>query len=333
MPEVFVQLAILLAVALVVTVIVEQLRQPLVVGYIVTGIIVGPAVLNIVQSRDAIDAFGKIGVALLLFIVGLGLKPKMIREVGRVAVLTGLGQILLTTVLGYPLARLLGYSPIVSLYLSIAFTFSSTIIILQLLYAKEEQDTLYGRIATGFLLVQDFVAMLIFLFLTSAREGSGAFSDIAWIIMVKVVTVTIVGYLIAHELVPRIDTYFARHHQIIFLFALSACFGLAALFAALDFTLELGALVAGVLLAASPYHREIATRLGGLMDFFLLMFFVVLGTQVSSSSLAGTLPAIIVFSGFILIGNPLIVILLMRRFGYTLETSFLASLTVSQITA
>ena len=149
--------------------------------------------------------------------------------------------------------------------------------------------------------------------------------------MVKVVTVTIVGYLIAHELVPRIDTYFARHHQIIFLFALSACFGLAALFAALDFTLELGALVAGVLLAASPYHREIATRLGGLRDFFLLMFFVVLGTQVSSSSLAGTLPAIIVFSGFILIGNPLIVILLMRRFGYTLETSFLASLTVSQI--
>src|SRR3989338_743668 len=205
MPEVFVQLAILLAVALVVTVIVEQLRQPLVVGYIVTGIIVGPAVLNIVQSRDAIDAFGKIGVALLLFIVGLGLKPKMIREVGRVAVLTGLGQILLTTVLGYPLARLLGYSPIVSLYLSIAFTFSSTIIILQLLYTKEEQDTLYGRIATGFLLVQDFVAMLIFLVLTSIREGVGNVETVVSIVIIKIFTIAVVGYLLNRELVPRID--------------------------------------------------------------------------------------------------------------------------------
>lgn len=313
------------------TVIIRGLKQPAIVGYIVTGILVGPMFLNIVKANDAIESFGKIGVVLLLFIVGLGLKPSLIREVGKISIITGLSQIIVTSIIGYPLARWLGFNQLTSIYLAIAFTFSSTIIILQLLYTKEEQDTLYGRIATGLLLVQDLFAMIVFLFLTSIRESGGNISATISIVIIKIIAIAIIGYVINRLMVPRVDTYFVRHREILFIFSLVACFGVAALFSAMEFSLEIGALTAGILLSTSPYHREIATRLGGLRDFFLLMFFIVLGAQVSASSLVGSLPAIIYFSLFIIIGNPLIVLVLLKLFGYTSETGFLTGLTVSQI--
>jgi len=330
MPIIFAQLTVILTVAAVVSLIAKRMNQPLMVGYIITGIIVGPAVLGIVQASDNLESFGEIGIAFLLFLVGLRLQPSMIRGVGIISVITGLGQVIFTCLFGYLIAKGIGFSSIEAIYLSIAFTFSSTIVILQLLYTKEEQDTLHGRIATGFMLVQDIVAMVIFLFLSSAESSSNLSMFLVTVIF-KATVIMLAVYVLSQYIMPRIDKYFARSHQVLFLFALAICFLFATGFTMLGFSFELGALLAGILLSLSPYQREIASRIHTLRDFFLVMFFVVLGTYVLPSSLIDNWGWITIFSLFILIGDPLIVIILMRMFGYTLRTSFYSGLTVAQI--
>ena len=320
-----------MVIALIISYIIAALKQPLVIGYIITGIIVGPAFLGLVKPTDMIDTFGQIGVALLLFIVGLGLKPELIRKVGKAAAVTGIGQIFFTTVFGLLIGVLLGYKLAEASYLALALTFSSTIIVLQLLYSKGEQDTLYGRVAIGFLLVQDLFALLLFLFLNTMvgrQEGLGI-SLTEMFIRLLIVGLTI--YVVSRYLISKVDTTFARSREILFLFGLTTAISLAALFETLGFSFELGALSAGIILSSSPYQREIASRLSSLRDFFLIMFFVVLGAGVSFEVMRASWLAIIIFSAFILVGNPLIVVFLMKRLGYTLETSFFAGLTVAQI--
>ena len=331
MITVFVQISLVLGVAVAISLIMRLLRQPLIIGYIITGIIVGPAVLGLVRQGDALENFSHIGVALLLFIVGLGLQPKMIREVGGVAIVTGLAQIVFTSVIGWVIAIMLGFDSIVALYLAIAFTFSSTIIILRLLYSKEDQDTLYGRIAIGFLLVQDFVALIIIMFLASSRTGGGDIQYLLATILLKVVIVTAVIVLLIRFIVPLVDKALAQSRELLFIFAIGTCLTFASLFDFLGFSQELGALVAGVMLSFSPYHREIATRLQPLRDFFLITFFIVLGAGMHFADISSSWLTVLVFSLFILIGNPLIVFLVMTRMGYSKRTGFFAGLTVAQI--
>ena len=161
--HIFTEIVLILSVATVVSCFMRLLKQPLVVGYIISGIIVGPYFLNIVTNIEYMELFSKLGIAILLFIVGLSLKPDIIREVGKVSLVTGLGQVFFTSILGFLIMRLLGFDNVASMYSAIALTFSSTIIILKLLSDKGDLDKLYGKISIGFLLVQDIVATIILL--------------------------------------------------------------------------------------------------------------------------------------------------------------------------
>jgi len=331
MAEIFLQMSLVLGLAVVISIIMRMLRQPLIIGYIITGILVGPLILGLVQPGDLFDVFARLGVAFLLFIVGLGLQPKMIRDVGSVAIITGLGQIIFTSVIGWFIAIMLGFTPLVALYLAIAFTFSSTIIILRLLYQKEDQDTLYGRIAIGFLLVQDFVAMMIFMLLSSTHGGEGSLQIFIATVAVKVTLVASLIVILIKFLVPLLDKVIGGSRELLFIFAIGVMLIFSTLFEVLGFSMELGALVAGVVLSFSPYHREIATRIQPLRDFFLILFFVVLGAGMSFGDPSSSILTIIIFSFFILIGNPLIVFIIMTRMGYSKKTSFFSGLTVAQI--
>jgi len=122
------------------------LRQPLIVAFIAVGIVAGPAGLNWVHAAEQVDLLAKMGIALLLFVVGLKLDVHLIRNMGRVALATGFGQVLFTSVVGFGLCLLLGLEPIPALYVVVALTFSSTIIIVKLLSDKREIDPLHGRI-------------------------------------------------------------------------------------------------------------------------------------------------------------------------------------------
>lgn len=332
MAEIFVQFGIILGIAVLVSFVMKALKQPLIIGYIITGIIIGPAVSSWIDAGDTLQAFSHMGIALLLFIVGLGLRPNIIKEIGKVAAITGIAQVIITTLGGYFLGLALELTPAVAFYLGFTFSLSSTIIVLQLLYQKREQDSLYGRISIGFLLVQDLVAMFFFIFLSSMREFAGGDYLIALgLLLAKVLMVVLAVFILIKYVVPRIDKLFAGNHELLFVFALAVCFLMAAVFYKLNFSLELGALVAGVLLSVSPFQREIAARLHSLRDFFLIMFFIIIGMNINFQTVDGAWGWVMAYSLFILIGNPLILFFIMRWLRFTTRTSFLTGLTVAQI--
>jgi Kef-type K+ transport system membrane component KefB len=170
--NVFVQVSLILGLAAVGGALAQLLRQPLIVAFIAVGILLGPSALGVVAPRTEIELFARLGIALLLFIVGLKLNPHVIRTVGPVALASGLGQVIFTSVAGYLLALLLGMSHVTAIYVAVALTFSSTIIIVKLLSDKREVDALHGRIAVGFLIVQDIVVVLAMIGLTPSDRRS-----------------------------------------------------------------------------------------------------------------------------------------------------------------
>jgi Kef-type K+ transport system membrane component KefB len=328
--DIFIELSILLALATVVALIMRALRQPLIIGHILTGILVGPSLLGLVRSPETIEAFGNFGIALLLFIVGLGLNPKVIKEVGRVSLLTGLGQVLFTSVIGYGLVRLLGYAPMVAFYISVALTFSSTIIILKLLNDKKEQHKLYGKISIGFLLVQDVIATFALVIASATSQGGLSFGDL-WMLAAKGAWLGISVLFVSKVIVTPLTAFLARSQELLFLFALAWGLGVAALFYLFGFSLEVGALVGGVALAGMTYAQEVSSRLRPLRDFFIVVFFIALGAKLNMGDVGSVLGHAIGLSAFVLIGNPIIVMIIMGLLGYTRKTGFKAGLAVAQI--
>lgn len=330
--EVFIEIAIILGIATGISILMRFLRQPLIVGYIVTGIIAGPYVLNILHSEGVIELFSKIGITVLLFIVGLSLNPKVIHEVGKVSLVTGLGQVIFTSVVGFVIALALGIDKIAAFYVSIALTFSSTIIILKLLSDKGDLDKLYGKIAIGFLLVQDIVATIILLVTTAVANSKGdtALLMVSFTILKGILLVTVL-IAISQWVLPRVTHFIAKSQELLFITSIAWGMGMAALFSVLGFSVEIGALVAGVTLSTSYYAFEIGSRLRPLRDFFIVLFFILLGSQMILDNLSMIIVPTIILSLFVLVGNPIIVVVLMNLLGYNKRTGFMAGLTVAQI--
>jgi len=328
--SVFIELSIVVIIAVVVSGIMRLFKQPLIIGYILAGIIVSPYMLNIVRSTDAIATFAQMGIVLLLFMVGLNLNPKMIKDVGKVSLITGVGQVLFTSLIGFFICKLLDFSTIVSIYIAVALAFSSTIIIMKLLSDKGDLETLYGRIATGFLIVQDLIVIVILIFISSIPTGIN-FTTLVFETILKGVGLSLLLFLISTYIFPRITRIIAKSQEFLLLFSIGWCLALATLFYHLNFSIEAGALIAGITLSLSPYHYEISSKMKPLRDFFVVLFFILLGSQMVFIDISQYIIPIIVLSVFILIGNPLIVITLMGLLGYTKRNSFLAGLTVAQI--
>ena len=330
MENLFVQFSLIILVVLGVSFIMRILKQPLIIGYILSGIIIGPFFLNLVEGNEAIQAFSEMGVAFLLFIVGIHLSPTVIKEVGRISLITGLGQIIFTSLIGYLIGILLGFSHITSVYIAVALTFSSTIIIMKLLSDKEALETLYGKISIGFLLVQDLVAIIILILVSSSSDGI-SHENMVFFTLIKGAFLFIMLFFTSQYILPKFSSFFAKSQELLFVFAVAWGLGLASLFSYIGFSIEAGALIAGVMLSISPYSYEISSRTKPLRDFFIIFFFLFLGSQMVFLEIYNLIIPAIIFSLFILIGNPLVVIILMGLFGYSKRTGFMAGLTVAQI--
>ncbi len=308
------------------------LRQPLIVGLIAAGIAVGPEALGLVEATSEIELLAKIGISLLLFVVGLKLDIRLVRRLGPVALATGLGQVVFTSVVGFMIAIALGFDVISAIYIAVALTFSSTIIIVKLLSDKRELDHLHGRIALGFLIVQDIVVVIAMIVITATGEGSDAAvgTQIVGVVLRGVLLVALVA-AVGRWIAPRITHLLARSSELLILAAVAWAVLLAAVSILLGFSEEVGAFLAGMSLASTPYREAISGRLSTLRDFLLVFFFIELGTTFELSSATAQLPAAIVFSLFVLIGNPVIVMVIMGVMGYRKKVSFKAGLTVAQI--
>ena len=331
-PDIYTEVVVLLLVAAGVGALGVRLRQPLIVAFIAVGILVGPSVLGWVSVNDQIDLLAKLGITLLLFVVGLKLDLHIIRTMGRVALATGLGQVAFTSIIGYAIGLSLGLGPVAALYVAVALTFSSTIIIVKLLSDKREVDTLHGRIALGFLIVQDLVVVLVMIGLTALGETSEtSVAQAAFAVALKGILFLVAVALLTRYLFPRLLPLISRSRELLVLFGIAWAVALATLGVMLGFSKEVGAFVAGVSLAATPYRDALGARLVSLRDFLLFFFFLDLGARLDLGLLGAQIIESIVFSLFVLIGNPLIVMAIMGWLGYRKRTGFLAGLAVAQI--
>ena len=332
MDNVYYEFTVLLLASAVVGALGVYLRQPLIVAFIVVGILVGPSVLGWVTAQDEVDLLAQIGVTILLFVVGLRLDVHLVRNLGPVALATGLGQLGFTIVIGYLIALALGMGHVTAIYVAVALTFSSTIIIVKLLSDKREIDSLHGRIAVGFLIVQDIAVVLAMMLLgvPGAGDSAGWAAELGRIAL----TVILVGVGIAglmRYVLPRILHVLARSQELLLVFAVAWGTSLATVGEVLGFSKEVGAFLAGFSLASTPYRDAIASRLVSLRDFLLLFFFIDLGAKLDLAAVGQDLPAALILSAFVLVGNPLIVMAIMGYMGYRKRTGFLAGLTVAQI--
>ena len=330
----FLEIAAILGIATLTGIIGQKLRQPLIIMFLATGILAGPSVLGIIHSYEQIELLAHIGIALLLFIVGLKLDLNLIRTTGPVALATGLGQIVFTSFIGFIIAIAMGMSYLSAAYVSVALTFSSTIIIVKLLSDKKEIDSLHGQIAIGFLIVQDIAAILALVVLTTlgasvGGEGPGYVSFL--IIGAKGVGLLGAVALLMKYVTPYLTRRLAHSLELLTLFAIAWAVILGAGSDLLGFSKEVGAFLAGVSLASTAFRDAIGARLTGLRDFLLLFFFIDLGARLDWSMVGSQLAASLVFSLFVLLGNPLIVLAIMGIMGYRRRTGFLAGLTVAQI--
>ncbi|MEX2349249.1 MAG: cation:proton antiporter [Flavobacteriaceae bacterium] len=328
----FYEFAVILALAAILGGIGQILRQPLIVMFIALGILVGPAFFDIVRSKDNIHLLAEIGIAILLFIVGLKLDLRIIKSVGKIALLTGLGQVLFTSLFGYFIGLALGFTSLHSFYIAVALTFSSTIIIVKLLSDKKEIDSLHGQIAIGFLIVQDIVVILVMIILSAMRQGGD--TSLTYDIistLISGVVLLIFTLLAMRWIIPKLSSFLAKSQELLVLFAIAWAVSLATAGELMGFSGEVGAFLAGISLASSDFKDVISSRLISLRDFLLLFFFVNLGANLDLSVIGSQITPALIFSAFVLIGNPIIVLIIMGAMGYRKRTSFLAGLTVAQI--
>jgi Kef-type K+ transport system membrane component KefB len=334
MTQPFDEFALLLIITTVLGAIAVRLRQPILIAYIAVGILLGPAGFSLVSAHDQIDLLAQIGITVLLFVVGLKLDLRHIRHIGPVALATGLGQLSFTIVFGFFIVLALGKGWLEALYIAVALTFSSTIIIVKLLSDKRELDSLHGRIAVGFLIVQDLavvIAMMVMSGLGGMGEEGVSGMTLALTLLARLGGAALLLFILMRYVLPRIVDTLARSQELLMIFAIAWGTALAAAGEFAGFSKEAGAFIAGFSLASTAYREAISARLTSIRDFLLLFFFIDLGAKLDFSTLGDEITSSIVLSLFVLIGNPLIVMAIMGYMGYRKRTGFLAGLTVAQI--
>lgn len=331
MPIILFDIGVVLALASGFALLAKAFQQPLIIAYILAGIVAGLfGFFNHEESRGVLDFLATFGVTFLLFLVGLELRFSELKTYGFVSAMTGIGQIVFTSAIGFLILLLLGFELTGAIYVAVALTFSSTIIVIKLLTEKRDLDSLYGRITVGFLLVQDAVAILALILVSTIGDGSFSWVQIVGVILKAAVMIgTII--VLSQGLLPWIFRKAAHSLEILFILAISWMLLVASISVLLGLSVEIGAFLAGISLANLREEQQISSRVKPLRDLFIVFFFILLGLGLTFDNVISQVFPIILLSLFILIGNPLIILTIMGILGFRKRTSFMASVTVAQI--
>jgi Kef-type K+ transport system membrane component KefB len=328
--DVFAEIALILLVSALAGLVAEKLRQPVVVAFVVVGVLVGPSVLGVVEPGTELELFAELGVALLLFVVGLKLDLHVVRTTGPVAIVAGSVQVALVSAGGLALALALGLDLVAALYVAIGLALSSTVIVVKLLSDRREIDDLHGRLAVGILIVQDLVVVVVMIAVAAAGEGDSLGGSLASVALQGAVLLATLGVLMRWVLTPLVHSL-ARNPDLLLLFAIAWAIGLAAAGEGVGIGPEVGAFLAGFSLAATPYREAIASRLVTVRDFLLLFFFIDLGSRLQPGDALDQLALALVLSAFVLVAKPLVVVAVLGAMKYRSRVSLETGLALAQI--
>lgn len=339
MNPLFLELTGILVVAGLIAYLLHFFKQPSIVAYLITGLLIGPLALYKLQHAEILHGLADIGITLLLFMVGLELDISQLKKIGKSAVIAGISQILVTTGLGFGLATLLGFAWLPSLYLALAMTFSSTIIAVKLLSEKKDMHRLYGKLTIGIFLVQDIAAIIILILLGGTSESSGmnilgsGLTGVIIFTISKAFMIGVVVVLLSRYVLPKLVQSVLKNDEMVLLFSLGWALGLASVFSApfIGFNAAIGGFVAGLALANSGGHFQISGRIKSLRDFFIIIFFIVLGSQLVINNFQSAIIPAIIITGFVLIGKPIIVAIILGLLRYKARTGILSGITIGQV--
>ncbi len=311
-------IAIILIAALIGGLIAQRLRQPLILGYILAGIAVGPYTGGVTVSEvHNIELLAEIGVALLLFALGLEFSLRDLQPVRRVALIGTPIQMLLTILYGFFIGRWLGYDNISSLWIGSIISLSSTMVILKTLMARGLMGTLSSRVMIGVLIVQDLAIIPLMIILPQLSNPQAGIPLVAWAVLKATVFLTLM-ILVGTRIIPRLLTSIAAwNSRELFLLSVTAI-GLGVGYATYLFGLSFafGAFVAGMVLSESEYSHQALSDIIPLRDIFGLLFFVSVGMLLDPSFLFANLKEILLLVVLIFVGKGLIFMILVQFFGY-----------------
>lgn len=325
----FAQLSLVIALGAGIALIMRLLRQPLIIGHIITGILAGPAVFNLIQDDHGFSFLSTFGIALLLFTVGLELSLKIISRLSKVVFVTTFVQMSTVMLAGAAVARLLHFGRLESLIIGLCLAMSSTIIIVTLLQQKKELMRLFAQIAVGVLILQDLVATAGKITL-SARSAGNTPLEVG-LLLGRGLLFIVLLYLVSTIILPRLVKFLESSKELLLVLSLGWALGISVLFARIGFSFEVGALLAGMSMAGLSFSHEVASRLRPMRDFFIVVFLITLGYSLVASEIRDILPAALAFSALVFIVKPLVVLTVLGLQGYTKRASFKAAVALSQI--
>lgn len=324
------EITVAIGVAALCGIIARFLRQPLMLAYIIAGALLGPLGFKIITSRESIDTLSSLGVAFLLFLVGLDLDFRKIKRFGKVSFIVTLVQVIFSGLLGFGLATLLGFTAIQSFYIAWALVFSSTVIGVKLLSERKALNSLHGRISIGLLVIQDIIAIFLLIFIEGLKPGAEFLPSLLTTLATGIVALG-AFVLISRFIIIPLFSSLARSTELLFLASIAWCLAIAGVAASIGFSIEIGAFLAGLSLSTLPAHFEISGKVRSLRDFFLTIFFISLGAHISVANAGAHIGAIAAFSALVLIGVPAVVFFTMVGMRYTSRTSFLTSVITGQV--
>ncbi len=339
MNNIFFELTIILITAGAISIVVSFFKQPSILAYLLTGLLIGPFGYYQLHQGEALNGLAQIGITLLLFMVGLELDITQLKRIGRTALWAGISQVVVTFLLGFGLLTALGFGTTAASFIALALTFSSTIIVVKLLSEKHDLQSLYGKLSIGIFLVQDFAAILILILLGGA-EGATAGQALSFGIwesiiftLIKAVLLGAVVYWHSVYVFPKVLRFIGKSDELLLIFSLAWALGLSTLVSLpfIGFSLEVGGFLAGIALANSAVHYQISARTRSLRDFFIIIFFIVLGSQLVLNNLSEIIIPAIILTIFVLLVKPFIVLNILGLLGFKPRTSFFSAVTVSQI--
>jgi Kef-type K+ transport system membrane component KefB len=312
----------------------KLIRMPTIVGYILAGIVLGP-VLHLVELDHSLELISELGIALLLFLVGLELSFAKVKDLGRVALILGGIQVLLTATGGMLVAHFMGFAPMESIFLGGTVTFSSTVVVIKLLDQKGVMNRLYARISVALFLAQDIVVIGALTVLTGFG-GSEPLAPIELLINFGkafggMAVLLILALIAARYLLPKPFAWAARSPDTVFIWALCWCFLVVILAHQFHLSVEIGAFLAGIAIAQLPIHEDLHRRLHPLMTFFIAVFLVTLGIKMELSSFAAIWPTALGLSAFVLLIKPIIVFSILARMRFSEYTAFQTAIATGQV--
>lgn len=327
--DLLVDIGLIIIAAALLGIFVRFLKQPLILGYVIAGFLIGPALLALVQNQESIALLSELGIAFLLFVIGIEMDIKKLKSMGSSIVFIGILQCVITFAVTFVVVYyLMHLKSLEAIYIGWIVAFSSTMVVVKILSDADELDSIHGKVTLGVLVVQDLVAVIALSFLSNA--GNTSITSILSIVLKGAI---LFGSVIisAKYILPKLLKYLVESQELLFVGSLTICFFFAAIAMNLGYSIAIGAFLAGLALAATPFNYEISARIKPLRDFFAVIFFVTLGM---SLSLAGLRESFLLFAALlalVLLAKPLIVFMLVKMFKYGNRSAFFSATALAQV--